>query len=131
MKAPAPVHFHALIAEDSDLCVCGALLCPDTLKPVFYNTTHDPKFPSYFHVDGTTCFLHATRPSPEPDIELFETYQEYAEFISDNEDEPYRYSEFLNDQITNSEQIWLEEPRERDLTEAYLLLLRKEKEKYA
>ena len=52
-------HVHALpddtIADAPDECECGQLLCPDTGNPVWYDTTGE-----YWHLDGSTCFLHQT-----------------------------------------------------------------------
>lgn len=49
-------HVHAIATEDGDECECGQILCPDTGTPVGYDP--DGPGPSYWHLDGTTCFLH-------------------------------------------------------------------------
>ncbi len=44
-----------------DECECGVLLCPDTGTEVTYRSgDSEYDLPSYWHIDGSTCFLHQT-----------------------------------------------------------------------
>lgn len=49
------VHNHTIDPTGpGDVCICGALVCPDTLAVVIYDGGS-----TYWHADGSTCFLHA------------------------------------------------------------------------
>ncbi len=56
------LHVHKIREDESpgDECECGQLLCPDTGNPVGYDTTGE-----YWHLDGSTCFIHQTFRIPE------------------------------------------------------------------
>lgn len=67
---------------------------------------------------------------PEPDPELYKSYQTHIEEIESDAD--FTYTEFLQDMIDNHEQIWRESARsrDRDSCEKFLQVLRPELEKF-
>jgi hypothetical protein len=79
------------------------------------------------------CVCPLNEVSRDADHEFVEAWMEYNEFFAEDDPdlEPLTYVEYLESTIDDHEQIWREEPRERDLTESYLVALRKELAKHA